>query len=96
MASRDYIANTAREVDRAIVRKAELLASDPSIKRHGDEAPTRDYYSIHLHREDYGGGFVAYHTPWQQEQRFLALYGKHDPDSIWSYEAPKDAKEVHR
>ena len=88
-------ANNVREAERAIVRRAELLASDPTIHRHGDTSPERDYYSIALHREDCGGGFVAHHTSWDLEQRFRVTYGKHDPDAMWSYEAPKGAKEIY-
>jgi hypothetical protein len=88
-------ANSANQYERALIRKAELLASDPSIKRYADELPTRDYYTVHLHREDCGGGYVAYRMSWELEQKFLATYGKHDPDSMWSYEAPKGAKEVY-
>ncbi len=83
------------QYERALVRRAELLKSDPSIKRHGDEQPTREYYSISLHREDCGGGFVAHLMEWDLELRFRAIYGRHDPDSLWSYEAPKGAKEVY-
>jgi hypothetical protein len=56
-----------REVERAYKRRAELLASDPSIHRHGDVTPERDYYSIYLHRLDRGGGFVAHRTSWDLE-----------------------------
>jgi hypothetical protein len=93
--TRRAIDNTAREVERAIVRRAALLASSPTIHRHGDAEPERDYYSIHLLREDCGGGFVAHRMSWDLEQRFRATYGKHDADSLWSYEVPDGAKEVY-
>lgn len=79
--------------DRSLERKRTLIAYR-RIKRHGDELPTRAFYQIYLHREDRGGGFVAYHTSWDLEQKYRALYGTRDAWSLWSYKAPKGAKEI--
>lgn len=87
-----------REVADANRRKAELLATDPTVHRYGDLQPEdgRDVFSIYLHREAYGGGFVAHFWPWELEQKFRVMYGRHDPDALWSYETPAGAKEVIR
>lgn len=96
-ASRRATSNADHEVTSANRRKAELLAADPAIHRYGDLQPGdgRDIYSVYMHREDCGGGFVAHLWPWDLEQRYRVTYGRHDPDALWSYTAPSGAKEVH-
>jgi hypothetical protein len=86
-----------RDLQSAMHRKAELLASDPTVHRYGDLKPEdgRDVYSIYMHRESHGGGYVAHLWPWDLEQRYRVTYGAHDPESLWSYEAPAGAKEVY-
>ncbi len=89
---------TEHEVESAYRRRAELLAADPTVHRYRDLRPDdgRDVYHVRMHREDYGGGYVADFWPWDLEQRYRVTYGNHDPDSLWSYTAPAGAKEVHR
>lgn len=100
MARRDRarrgVGNVEREVASAIRRRAEILAADPTLHRYADAQPEdgRDVYHVYMHREDYGGGFVAYRWPWDLEQRYRVTYGRHDPDALWSYEPPAGAKEV--
>lgn len=86
-----------REIESANRRKAELLAADPTVHRYADSQPEdgRDVYTVYLHREDHGGGYVAHRWPWDLEQRYRVTYGPHDPDALWSYDPPAGAKEVH-
>lgn len=90
------IDNYEQEVERARQRRDELVVSDPTVHRYGDQAPEdgRDVYSVYLHREDYGGGYVAHLWRWESELRYRALYGAHAPESLWSYDPPAGAKEI--
>lgn len=97
MSRRRKVDSYELEVARAEKRKAELLAADPSIHRRGDLEPEdgRDVYTVYLHREEYGGGFVAHRWPWDLEQKYRAMYGRdRSPDSLWSYTPPAGAKYV--
>lgn len=93
--ARRAVSSVEAEIASANRRKAELLAADPTVHRYGDAQPEdgRDVYTVHLHREDRGGGYVAHLWPWDLEQLYRVTYGQHDPDSLWSYEPPAGAKE---
>lgn len=95
---RRSINSVEHEIASATRRKAELLAADPTVHRYGDVKPEdgRDVYHVLMHREDCGGGYVAYLWPWDFEQRFRIAYGRRDPDGLWSYEPPAGAKAVVR
>lgn len=76
--------------------RAEWLAGGDIAKgttTFGEAQPERDYFDVYLNRD---GSIVAYATSMELERKYLAMYGKHDPQARWAYEPPAHCKEVHR
>ena len=72
--------------------RAGISTDDPAYAwTHGERLPERDCYSLPTNWTDDTRTAirpVAYHWPFDLEQRFRATYGKHDPTSWWAYEVP--------
>ena len=87
-------------VDEARQRRDELYAAlnagrsteDPAYAwTYGERQPDRDCYSLATSYTDDDRRDIevtAHHWPIDLERRFVAMYGKHDPESRWSYAVP--------